>query len=207
MGISYSKKPISDIDIDTHVLSCSCSEFTLSGECIHLNKLNNISLETISEVVDEIENEEYKVCKSFTNNKSKYLLNEGLSSCTCKAYEFCKTEPKTCKHIKYYSNNHDNFEQLKSTKPNKSKKRKSTVMDTDVGVGVDVDVGVDIGVSPGVSASVTDNKYYEIKSFNNNSKTYFLNKDLTKCSCPSFLYSNGKPCKHLLYYQKEDNKV
>lgn len=42
-------------------------------------------------------------------------------------------------------------------------------------------------------------KYYTCKSFTNN-KMYYLDKNLTKCTCKSYEFNNT--CKHLEYYQK-----
>jgi hypothetical protein len=44
--------------------------------------------------------EEYYICKSFTYD-GYYLLNKELTSCTCKAYEYCKESIKTCKHLDF----------------------------------------------------------------------------------------------------------
>ena len=134
-----------------------------------------MDLNLITSSLTEIENYEYKVCKSFTQRKGKYILNSTLTHCSCKSYEFCKLSIKTCKHLQYFRKYSDS-NKIETIQPNKPKKLKNN-----------------------------NPYYYSFVSFNNTNKTYYLNKDLTKCSCISFLI-NTKTCKHIDYYTIKDNK-
>ena len=52
--------------------------------------------------------DEYYVFFSFNGNY--YLINEELTKCTCKAYKYCKTSIKTCKHLEFCINLKNNNE-------------------------------------------------------------------------------------------------
>jgi hypothetical protein len=49
----------------------------------------------------------YKVYefKSFTSNYIIYNINDKFTECSCKSYEFCKLDEKTCKHLQYFKQN------------------------------------------------------------------------------------------------------
>lgn len=55
-----------------------------------------------SEDIEESEDEfnECYILKSLTNPKNDYyLINNHFTICSCRSYEFCKKEIKTCKHL------------------------------------------------------------------------------------------------------------
>ena len=117
----------------------------------------------------EIENYKVHAFKSFTKRKNKYTINNEFTECSCKSYEFCKLREKTCKHLQYFKKNKDS-DLLKTVEPNKP-----------------------------IKIKIENPYYYSFKSFNDSKKKYFLNKDLTKCSCPYFTI-NGNTCKHVEYF-------
>lgn len=61
-------------------------------------------------------------CKPVNNNKyyvsissdniNFYLLNKNLSTCTCKAYKYCKKDIRTCKHLIFACSNINKTEVL-----------------------------------------------------------------------------------------------
>ena len=67
--------------------------------------------------------EEYYVCQSFSCNDNYYLLNKDLTKCTCKAYKYCKTSIKTCKHLEFCINLKNNNEKVLINM------KKSTILD------------------------------------------------------------------------------
>lgn len=56
-----------------------------------------------NEEIDSETNEEitkYYVCHSLTNYIDLYLISIDFATCTCKSFQYCITDIKTCKHIK-----------------------------------------------------------------------------------------------------------
>ena len=54
-----------------------------------------------------VNNNKYYVSIS-SDNVNFYLLNKNLSTCTCKAYKYCKKNIKTCKHLIFASSRVEN---------------------------------------------------------------------------------------------------
>ena len=138
-----------------------------------------MDLNSITKSITEIENYEIKVCKSLTKRNVKYVLNNSMTECSCKSYEFCKLSVKTCKHLQYYTKS-QNIGKVKSVQPNKPIKITKT-------------------------SDPHDNYYYSFKSNCGSKKTYYLNKECTKCSCESFKYFK-EACKHIQFYSIDTNK-
>ena len=68
------------------------------SELDHISIGENTSSEDLEEFSDEF-NECY-ILRSLTNPYSDlYLINKTFTICSCRSYEFCKKEIKTCKHL------------------------------------------------------------------------------------------------------------
>ena len=52
-----------------------------------------------SETNEEIKIEKYYIYHSMTNHRDWYLIPLDLSTCTCKSFQYCMKDIKTCKHL------------------------------------------------------------------------------------------------------------
>lgn len=78
-----------------------------------LSNLNNISFNDSNEISsttedmsteDESNDDDFINCfivNSLTSKQDYHLVNFNLTICSCKSYEFCKKDIKTCKHLDY----------------------------------------------------------------------------------------------------------
>jgi hypothetical protein len=71
---------------------------------IEMSNINN----AINEIVDENSHEttetkcQFKyMIHSFSNSKTKYMVDEKFTICTCESFRYSLTEPKNCKHLDY----------------------------------------------------------------------------------------------------------
>lgn len=55
---------------------------------------------------DSEKDDEYYICNN-SDNTTFYLLNKNLTYCSCKSYDYCTLQKKSCKHLDYYCNKED----------------------------------------------------------------------------------------------------
>ena len=110
--IFYKKSNISRKQYLTNIIN-DLNEYTtkkyfiLYNDEYQINLLNNEyniyenCKKSIIELNNEIEGiyeDGFYECDSFTNNNI-YFLDKDLLKCTCKSYQYCNLEIKTCKHL------------------------------------------------------------------------------------------------------------
>jgi hypothetical protein len=55
------------------------------------------------------EEQKYYICESFCEDNKYYLVDYIVTKCNCKSFEYCKKDIKTCKHLKYCTQNFDSL--------------------------------------------------------------------------------------------------
>ena len=130
---------------------------------------------------------------SFSKDRLIYHISTNLDYCTCPAF-FHRNE---CKHLDHYKANKNELNNLKRYEIEIENNSNNTDKETDKETDEELDQN-----------SEEDNivNTYIIDSFVDNKKKYNLSFDLKFCSCPSFMNSENKKCKHIKWYEdhKED---
>jgi predicted nucleic acid-binding Zn finger protein len=126
--------------------------------------------------IEYIENKYY--VKSESSNV-KYVIDNNMTHCSCKSFEFCKLNPKICKHLEKIKKDKYEFIEEKSSDDS-----------------LDYDSPIEM-----------EEKKYILPSFTYEEDNYYINISLTECSCKSFEYckSNPKTCKHLEHLKTNKN--
>lgn len=114
-------------------------------------------------------NKTYFEVESETLDNVSYIINKNMTTCSCKSFEFCKSKPKTCKHIIMLKNE-----------------------------GYDI-IEEEYFSDEVTEDSSEEEFEVIIPSETYSHKEYYINLSHTKCTCPSFKYSKllPKTCKHL----------
>jgi len=92
---------IFDIKLDENYIESEEEDIKSNEDDIMSNEYDDIqSEESITQESKDLQEFKYLV-KSSTDKKTFYKINEALTECTCKAFEFSKEDPSTCKHLEY----------------------------------------------------------------------------------------------------------
>ena len=57
-----------------------------------------------SKKLKKVQNKTYFEVESETLEGVNYIINENMTTCSCPSFEFCKSNPKTCKHLIMFKN-------------------------------------------------------------------------------------------------------
>jgi predicted nucleic acid-binding Zn finger protein len=150
----------------------------LEKEPIPLKNMKSLEKSTKSS------NKTYFKVESETLDNVSYLINKDMTTCTCKSFEFCKSNPKICKHIIMLKNeDYDMIEEVEEEYFSDEVTKDDSSEDDALEVEVQVEE--------------------IIKSQTDPNKEYSIYGSYTKCSCPSFKYCKllPKTCKHLQKYK------
>ena len=163
---------------------------------IELEKESNIELEKESNIEPKNNNknnsllEVYEI-NSFSKDRIIYHISTYLDYCTCPSF----LHRNFCKHLDYY----------KKFNKNKLNDLKRYEIEIENNTNNEYKCNTD-EESEEVSDDINVVNTYIIDSFVDNKKKYNLSFDLKFCSCPSFMNSENKKCKHIKWYEdhKED---
>ena len=183
-----------NININTEKQSNIKVEKESNNKTENHNKNNDVKKESNIELENNNKNngllDVYEI-KSFSQEKIIYNISTNLDYCTCPSF----LHINNCKHLDYY----------KKFSVNKLNGLKRYEIEIENNTNNESKCNTDEELEEDLDEDNVINTYI-IDSFVDKKIKYNLSFDLKFCSCPSFMNSEDKKCKHIKWYEdhKED---